>query len=213
MEPRRLNALEKYERLESKSDGYCQKSFYRQQLDDRKTKKLTKHTKQCIQITQLLYKTRKPAQPAQKAQKPPERPETRKRGLFRFPIFRITCIIRNIIKIKNRGPLLLRSVIGAGFGSLCCSFISFRLGRVDRLPSRHHKIQLDKTAFMRASIASDFTVVYPTAVFRSTRRSLHSKRAPLSYSLLRCQTVQRPLRWSQSTVLPEPPDSLHLPTR
>lgn len=92
-------------------------------------------------------------------------------------------------------------------------FILFRLGRVDRLPSRHRKIQLDKTAFMRAFIASDFTVVYPAAVFRSTRRSLHSKRAPLSYSLLRCQTVQRPLRWSQSTVLPEPPDSLHLPTR
>ena len=114
---------------------------------------------------------------------------------------------------KQRPPLLLRSVIGAGFGSLCCSFISFRLGRVDRLPSRHRKIQLDKTAFMRASIASDFTAVYPAAVFRSTRRSLHSKRAPLSYSLLRCQTVQRPLRWSQSTVLPEPPDSLHLPTR
>ena len=181
-------------------------------MDDRKTKKLTKHTKQCIQITQL-YKTRKPAQPAQKAQKPPKRPDTRKRGLFRSPIFRITCIIRNIIKIKNRGSQNLRSVIGAGFGSLCCSFISFRLGRVDRLPSRHRKIQLDKTAFMRASIASDFTAVYPAAVFRSTRRSLHSKRAPLSYSLLRCQTVQRPLRWSQSTVLPEPPDSLHLPIR
>ena len=42
MEPRRLNALEKYERLESKSDGDCQKSFYRQQRDDCKTKKLTK---------------------------------------------------------------------------------------------------------------------------------------------------------------------------
>ncbi len=48
---RRPNALEKYERPESKSDGY-------QQRDDRKTKKQTKHTKQCIQITQL-YKTRK----------------------------------------------------------------------------------------------------------------------------------------------------------
>ena len=155
-------------------------------------------------------------QPAQKAQEPLERPETRKRGLFHFPIFRITCIIRKIIKIKNRGPILLRSVIGAGFGSLCCSFISFIsfcLGRVDRLPGRHRKIQLDKTAFMRASIASDFTAVYPAAVFRSMRRSLHSKCAPLSYSLLRCQTVQCPLRWSQSTVLPEPPDSLHLPTR
>ena len=42
MEPRRLNALEKYKRLESKSDGYCQKSFYRQQRDDCKTKKLIK---------------------------------------------------------------------------------------------------------------------------------------------------------------------------
>ena len=158
-------------------------------------------------------KCEKTLQPAQKAQKPLERPEIWKRGLFHSPAFRITCIIRNIIKIKNRGSLLLRSVIGAGFGSLCCSFISFRLGRVDRLPSRHRKIQLDKTAFMRASIASDFTAAYPAAVFRSTRRQLHSKRAPLSYSLLRCQTVQRPLRWSQSTVLPEPPDSLHLPTR
>ena len=210
---RRPNALEKYERPESKSDGYCQKSFYRQQRDDRKTKKLTKTYKAMHSNNTTVQNPKKPAQPAQKAQEPPERPETRKRGLFRSPIFRITCIIRNIIKIKNRGPLLLRSVIGAGFGSLCCSFISFRLGRVDRLPSRHRKIQLDKTAFMRASIASDFTAVYPAAVFRSTRRSLHSKRAPLSYSLLRFQTVQRPLRWSQSTVLPEPPDSLHLPTR
>ena len=175
-----------------------------------------KHIKCCIAVALnniTVPNAKKTLQPAQKAQKPLERPEIWKRGLFHSPAFRITCIIRNIIKIKNRGPLLLRSVIGAGFGSLCCSFISFRLGRVDRLPSRHRKIQPDKTAFMRASIASDFTAVYPAAVFRSTRRSLHSKRAPLSYSLLRCQTVQRPLRWSQSTVLPEPPDSLHLPTR
>lgn len=181
-------------------------------MDDCKTKKLTKHTKQCIQITQL-YKTRKTGPASPKGSGAAGKARNPKKRTFYSPIFRITCIIRNIIKIKNRGPLLLRSVIGAGFWSLCCSFISFHLGRVDRLPSRHHKIQLDKTAFMRASIASDFTVVYPAAVFRSTRRSLHSKRAPLSYSLLRCQTVQRPLRWSQSTVLPEPPDSLHLPTR
>ena len=76
---RRPNALEKHERLESKSDGYCQKSFYRQQLDDRKTKKLTKHTKRCIRITQL-YKIRNngPASPkgsgaAGKARNPKKR--------------------------------------------------------------------------------------------------------------------------------------------
>ena len=132
---------------------------------------------------------------------------------FSLPYISYNLHYTKYYKNQKQRPPYLRSVIGAGFGSLCCSFISFRLGRVDRLPSRHRKIQLDKTAFMRASIASDFTAVYPAAVFRSTRRSLHSKRAPLSYSLLRCQTVQRPLRWSQSTVLPEPPDSLHLPTR
>ena len=202
MEPRRLNALEKYKRLESKSDGYCQKSFYRQQRDDCKTKKLIKTYK-------VMHSNNTTVQNPKNRPSQPKRLRSRRKG----PKPEKEGIIRNIIKIKNRGPLLLRSVIGAGFGSLCCSFISFRLGRVDRLPSRHRKIQLDKTAFMRASIASDFTAAYPAAVFRSTRRSLHSKRAPLSYSLLRCQTVQRPLRWSQSTVLPEPPDSLHLPTR
>ena len=77
---RRPNALEKYKRLESKSDGHrSQKSFYRQQLDDCKTKKLTKHTTQYIQITQL-YKIRKngPASPkgsgaAGKARNPKKR--------------------------------------------------------------------------------------------------------------------------------------------
>ena len=156
---------------------------------------------------------KKRTQPAQKAQEPTEKdPKYRKEG-FSLPYISYNLHYTKYYKIQNRGPFLLRSVIGAGFGSLCGSFISFRLGRMDCLPSRHHKIQLDKTAFTRASTASDFTAAYPAAVFRSTRRSLHSKRAPLSYSLLRGQTVQRPLRWSQSTVLPEPPDSLHLPTR
>ena len=60
---------------------------------------------------------RKNAPASAEAQKPLERPEIWKRGLFHSPAFRITCIIRNIIKIKNRGPLLLRSVIGAGLGA------------------------------------------------------------------------------------------------
>lgn len=121
---RRPNALEKYERLESKSDGYCQKSFYRQQLDECKTKKLTKHTKQCIQITQP-YKTRKtgPASPkgsgaAGKAQNP-------KKRAFSLPYISYNPHYAKYYKNQKQRPLLLRSVIGAGFGSLCCSFISF----------------------------------------------------------------------------------------
>lgn len=73
---RRPNALEKYERPESKSDGYCQKSFYRQQRDDRKTKKLTKTYKAMHSNNTTVQNPKKPAQPAQKAQEPPERPET-----------------------------------------------------------------------------------------------------------------------------------------
>lgn len=84
MELRRLNALEKYERLESKSDGYCQKSFYRQQLDDRKTKKQTKHTKQCIQITQL-YRTRKTGQASPKGSGAAGKARNPKKRAFSLP--------------------------------------------------------------------------------------------------------------------------------
>lgn len=167
---------------------------------------------QCIQITQL-YKTRKNGSASPKGSGAAGKARNPKKRAFSLPYISYNLHYTKYYKNQKQRPLLLHSVIGAGFGSLCCSFISFRLGRVDCLPSRHRKIQLDKTAFMRASIASDFTAVYPAAVFQSMHRSLYSKRAPLSYSLLRCQTVQRPLRWSQSTVLPEPPDSLHLPIR
>ena len=81
---RRPNALEKYERLESKSDGYCQKSFYRQQPDDCKTKKLTKHTKQCIQITQL-YKTRKNAPASPKGSEAAGKARNPKKRAFSLP--------------------------------------------------------------------------------------------------------------------------------
>lgn len=177
-----------------------------------KQKSWQKHTTQCIQITQL-YKIRKNGSASPKGSGAAGKARNPKKRAFSLPYISYNLHYTKYYKNQKQRPLLLRFAIGADFGSLCCSFISFRLGRVDHLPSRYHKIQLDKTAFMRASIASDFTAVYPAAVFRSTRRSLHSKRAPLSYSLLRCQTVQRPLRWSQSTVPPEPPDSLHLPTR
>lgn len=214
MEPHRLNALEKYERLESKSDGYCQKSFYRQQRDDCKTKKLTKHTKQCIQITQL-YKTRKTGPASPKGSGAAGKARNPKKRAFSLPYISYNLHYTKYYKNQKQRPPSPAFRHRCRFWEPLLFFyiISFRLGRVHRLPSRHHKIQLNKTAFLRASIASDFTAVYPAAVFQSMHRSLYSKRAPLSYSLLRCQTVQRPLRWSQSTVLPEPPDSLHLPTR
>ena len=67
----------------------------------------------------LCTKCEKALQPAQKAQKPLERPEIRKRGFFRSPIFRITCIIRNDINFKNRSPfscLLLMTQVSEASG-------------------------------------------------------------------------------------------------
>lgn len=74
METRRLNALEKYERLESKSDGYCQKSFYRQQLDECKTKKLTKTHK-------AMHSNNTTVQNPKKRPSQPKRLRSRRKGL------------------------------------------------------------------------------------------------------------------------------------
>ena len=74
MAPRRLNALEKYERLESKSDGYCQKSFYRQQLDECKTKKLTKTCK-------VMHSNNTTVQNAKNRLSQPKRLRSRRKGL------------------------------------------------------------------------------------------------------------------------------------
>ena len=72
MEPRRLNALEKYERLESKSDGYCQKRFY-EQPDNRKTKKLTKTYK-------AMHSNNTTVQNAKNRPSQPKRLRSRRKG-------------------------------------------------------------------------------------------------------------------------------------
>lgn len=49
------------------------------------------------------------------------------------------------------------------------------------------------------------------AVFRNNGRLLHSRPAPLFCSPLHFRTEPHQIHWSQSTVPPERPDSLHLP--
>ena len=166
-----------------------------------RNKKRQKHTKQCIQITQL-YKIRKngPASPkgsgaAGKARNP-------KKRAFSLPCISYNLHYTKYYKNQKQRPPSPAFRHRCRFWEPLLFFYIISFGTCG-----------SPANFMQASIASDFTAVYPAAVFRSTRRLLHSKRAPLSCSLPRCQTVQRPLRWSQSTVPPEPPDSLHLPTR
>ena len=70
---RRLNALEKYERLESKSDGYwSQKRFY-EQPDDCKTKKLTKTYK-------TMHSNNTTVQNPKKRPSQPKRLRSRRKG-------------------------------------------------------------------------------------------------------------------------------------
>lgn len=107
----------------------------------------------------------------------------RKRGLFHSPIFHITCIIRNLYNQKIRP-----------------STLSPR--------QRSEKIRRVIDSFPEGSVPR----AIPAAVLsQNMHRSLRSTRGLSAGSHPRYQTVQRRLRWSRSTVLPERRDNSHLP--
>lgn len=81
------HALEKYERPESKSDGYCQKSFYRQQLDDRKTKKLTKTYKAMHSNNTTVQNPKKRLSQPKRLRSRRKGPKPEKEGFFAPPYF------------------------------------------------------------------------------------------------------------------------------
>ena len=85
---RRPNALEKYERPESKSDGYwSQKSFYRQQLDDRKTKKLMKTCKAMHSNNTTVQNAKNRLSPPKRLRSRRKGPKPEKEGFFAPPCF------------------------------------------------------------------------------------------------------------------------------
>ena len=106
----------------------------------------------------------------------------RKRGLFHSPIFHITCIIRNLYNQKIRPSALSPRLRSEKFGG---SMTLFRRVRCRAIP---------------AAVLS-----------QNMHRPLRSMRGLSVCSRPRCQTVQRRLRWSRSTVLPERQDNSHLP--
>lgn len=107
----------------------------------------------------------------------------RKRGLFHSPVFHITCIIRNLYNQKIRPSTL--SPRGSGRKKFGGSLTLFQRVRCRAIP---------------AAVLS-----------QNMHRSLRSTRGLSVCSRPRCQTVQRRLRWSRSTVLPERRDNSHLP--
>ena len=106
----------------------------------------------------------------------------RKRGLFHSPIFHITCIIRNLYNQKIRPSTLSPRQRSEKFGG---SLTLFQRVRCRAIP---------------AAVLS-----------QNMHRSLRSTRGLSAGNRPRCQTVQRRLHWSRSTVLPERRDNSHLP--
>ena len=118
-----------------------------------------------------------------------------KKGFFHSPIFRITCIMRNIGNQKTQVSSLFHFRVRRPV----CEYIVWK------------RIVLAVLLFLFNS-GKDRPTARPAAVCQSMNRSLHNKCAPLFYSLPRCQTVLYRLHSSQSTVLPIQPDSSRLLT-
>ena len=83
------------------------------------------------EMHQTMKNCKKPNCGQRKVHRLPKKAESEKRGLFHFPIFHITCIIRNACNQKSRSPLSSTFEFGdpfvsasSGTGSFC-RYISF----------------------------------------------------------------------------------------
>lgn len=149
--------------------------------------------------------------------KQPKKAQKPEKWLFHFPVFRITCIIRN--NDYQKAAALLSFYRDSGGGSWCSGRIpasfcktvrSYLYSRVDAV-FFIKELQRSEAHFFFFGDAMFF--IPAAAVCQSMRRSLHNRFAPPSGSLPHCQSVPHPLHWSQSTVRPERPGNPHLPAR
>ena len=139
-----------------------------------------------------------------KAHRPLKKAKSEKRGFFHFPIFHITCIIRNIRNQKIRPPFSSDFACGGLIAAYSCRCSLNTAAAFSLLGMRcraFNSRQLRQAGHC------------PAAVCQSMHRWLRNKYVQSFCSRLCCQTVQHRLRSSQSTALPEPPDSLRLPVR
>ena len=139
-----------------------------------------------------------------KAHRPLKKAKSEKRGFFHFPIFHITCIIRNICNQKIRPPFSSDFACGGLIAAYSCRCSLNTAAAFSLLGMRcraFNSRQLRQAGHC------------PAAVCQSMHRWLRNKYVQSFCSRLCCQTVQHRLRSSQSTALPEPPDSLRLPVR
>lgn len=143
-------------------------------------------------------------------------------GIFHFPKFRITCIIRNSYNQKQKLPFSLSvrfpaASVDAFQFAYACIYTAGRItstfkcltsacdGCSGALPVMLYK-QYRFFCFGDAMLISLAAVLC-----QSTHRWLRNKYAPQSCSSPRCQSALHPRRLSQSTALLTLPDNPHLP--
>ena len=130
-------------------------------------------------------------------------------GIFRFPKFRITCIIRNIYNQKREAALLSFCQI---FGSFCGCFSVCTCPLLRRWTYYQHVQAFNLCLQYRFFSFGGAMLISPAAALcRSIHRWLHNKRVPQSCSHPHYQSAPHPRHSLQSTALPKLPDNPHLP--
>lgn len=153
------------------------------ELQQQNANEMHQTMKNCKKADKTALRSAKGSQTAEKA-------ESEKRGLFHSPIFRITCIMRNIRNQKTQ----------------VSSLFHFRVRRPVCECIVWNRIVLPVLLFLFNS-GKDRPAVQTAAVCQSIHRLLHNKYVPLFYSLLRCRTELHRIHSLQSTVLPIQLDS------
>ena len=150
-------------------------------------------------------------------------PKIREMGLFHFPKFRITCIIRNNYNQKREAALLSCGQISGSF----CGCFSVCARRFYTAGPYYQYVQafnfLPAVAVLvryRSCLYKQYrffcfgdAMLIPSAavLYRSMHRWLRNKCVPQSYSPVHCQSAPHPRCSLQSTALPTLPDNPHPP--
>ena len=130
-------------------------------------------------------------------------------GIFYFPKFRITCIIRNNYNKKTEAALLSFCQI---FGSFCGCYSVYTCPLLRRWTYYQHVQAFNLCLQYRFFSFGGAMFISPVAVLcRSMYRWLRNKCVPQSCSPVHCQNAPHPHRSSQNTALPTLPDNPHPP--
>ena len=158
---------------------------------------------------------RRTVEPSLKMSQPRlKRQKSGKWAFFRFPNFRITCIIRNNSNQKTEAALLSFCQISGSFCgcySVCARPPSTPLGILPVMFKRLTYACGGCSGVLQVMLYA-MLISSAAVLCRSMHRWLHNKCVPHSCIPPHCQSAPHPRRLLQSTALPTLPDNPHPPT-